>query len=400
MLTTQIAIVGAGPYGLSIAAHLRAKGVSLRIFGTPMETWRQNMPNGMLLKSDGFASNLSDPNSSLTLERFCNSQGIAYHDTRVPVALETFTKYGLDFQRRAVPELEDVKVTGISRQAGKFHIRLDSGEVLTAEKVVMAVGISHFAFVPPEFQHLPSDFLTHGAVHRSANAFQGRKVIVIGAGASAVDIAAMLHESAVDVEVIARHRIRFHDPPSAGPRPLWMRLRHPSTGIGPGLRSRFYTGAPTLFHRLPEHLRLHVVRTHLGPAPGWAVKEKVVGRVPFLEGYSVRTAEVRNDRVRLNLKGVNGEECIREASHVIVATGYRVDLSRLAFLDSGILSGLSSVEGSPILSVNFESSVSGLFFVGLAAANSFGPLLRFAYGSEFAARRIAAFLTRSVSRAA
>lgn len=400
MVTTQIAIVGAGPYGLSIAAHLRAKGMHLRIFGRPMETWRQNMPIGMLLKSDGFASNLSDPDSSFTLERFCANEGIAYHDTTVPVALETFTKYGLDFQRRVVPEVEDVKVTSISRKAEKFHLRLDNGEVTTAEKVIVAVGISHFAFIPGAFLHLPPEFLTHSAAHRTASRFNGKKITIVGAGASAVDLAAMLHESGVDVEVIARHRIRFHNPPNLGRGSLWKRLRHPSTGIGPGLRSRFYADAPALFHRLPESLRLHVVRTHLGPAPGWAVKEKVIGRVPFLEGYSIRKAELRNDRIQLNLVGPSGEESSREAAHVIAATGYKVDLGRLGFLDPEIVAGLKSIDKTPVLSMNFESSVSGLFFAGLAAANSFGPLLRFAYGSDFAARRITAHLTRNISPAA
>lgn len=58
---TRVAIIGAGPYGLSIAAHLRAYGIPFRIFGAPLDSWRRHMPVGMMLKSDGFASSLSAP---------------------------------------------------------------------------------------------------------------------------------------------------------------------------------------------------------------------------------------------------------------------------------------------------------------------------------------------------
>ena len=76
---TQVAIIGAGPYGLSIAAHLRSLGIPFRIFGTPVDTWRRHMPAGMSLKSDGFASCLSDPDDKGTLEAYCAERGIPYH---------------------------------------------------------------------------------------------------------------------------------------------------------------------------------------------------------------------------------------------------------------------------------------------------------------------------------
>lgn len=356
------------------------------------------MPRGMFLKSDGFASNLSDPDSSFTLKNFCAIERIDYHDTRMPVALETFTRYGLAFQQKMVPELEDRRVIALGRRPRGFLLRLDNAEELLAERVVVAVGISYFAFVPPDLGHLPAEFLTHSSAHRTGDSLPHGKIMIIGAGASAVDTAAMLHENGTDVEVVARHQIKFHDPPRPETCSIWTRLRHPHSGIGPGIRSRFYTDAPDLFHRLPTSVRLGVVRRHLGPAAGWPVKEQVVGRVPFLEGFTVQRAAIHNDRVQLTLIGSNGEVCTREASHVIAATGYKVDLQRLSLLEKEIVDHLRSVENTPALSLNFESSIPGLFFVGLAASNSFGPLLRFAYGADFAARRIAAHLTRTAAR--
>ena len=90
----DIAVIGAGPYGLSIAAHLTAAGLSFRSFGTPMETWRQQMPRGMKLKSEGFASNLYDPTDSFRLKDYCAEQGLDYADIGLPVPVDVFCRYG------------------------------------------------------------------------------------------------------------------------------------------------------------------------------------------------------------------------------------------------------------------------------------------------------------------
>src|ERR1700719_1501399 len=96
----NVAVIGAGPYGLSVAAHLRYHNVSFRIFGRLMDSWRAHMPKGMMLKSDGFASNIYDPGGSFTLRHFCAERGIEYSDTGIPVRLETFTTYGMAFKDR------------------------------------------------------------------------------------------------------------------------------------------------------------------------------------------------------------------------------------------------------------------------------------------------------------
>ncbi len=85
--STQVAIIGAGPYGLSLAAHLRARGIDFRIFGTPLNSWRTQMPKGMFLKSEGFASNLYDPDGAFTLVRFCADKSLGYADYNHPVPL-------------------------------------------------------------------------------------------------------------------------------------------------------------------------------------------------------------------------------------------------------------------------------------------------------------------------
>ena len=176
------------------------------------------------------------------------------------------------------------------------------------------------------------------------------------------------------------------------------RLRTPITGIGPGWKLFWCTNAPLLFRQMPEKFRFEKVRKILGPAPGWFIKEDVVGKVPFNLSVEITRAEVKDGRVQLELTGRDGAKRILTADHVIAATGYRVDLRRLNFMDADMQASIRSVDNTPVLSSNFESSQRGLYFVGTSAAHTFGPLLRFAYGAGFTARRISKHLAKSASQ--
>ena len=391
--TTDVAIIGAGPYGLSLAAHLKAHKVEFRIFGKPMETWLTQMPRDMRLKSEGFASSLYDPGNSFTLGCYCKSAGLPYADVGLPVPLETFASYGLEFQRRLVPELEQKLVVSLVPRSSGLEIGLEDGEAALARRVVVAVGISHFQNIPAVFADIPEEFLTHSSRHRTFDRFREREVVVIGAGASALDVAAALHQAGAAVQVFARDsQIHFHEPPGRVPRPFLERIQAPMTGLGPGWRSLLCTKAPLLFHKMPQRFRAEVVRRHLGPAGGWFVKDQVVGKVALHPGTLVTAASVRNNRIHLQFKNGNGASRSVSADHVITATGYRVDLRKVGFLNSDVWMGIRSLGHVPALSSNFESSMPGLYFIGAAAAQSFGPMLRFAYGAGFTSRRLAKHL--------
>lgn len=395
----DVAVIGAGPYGLSVGAHLRRSGITFRIFGRPMDSWLAHMPKGMMLKSDGFASNIYDPENDFSLARFCTERGIEYGDTGIPVRLETFAAYGLAFKERMVPMLEDKLVTGVDRLPDGFLLRLEDGETLKARRVVLAVGITHFEHVPDNLAHLPPEFLSHSGRHQDLEPFRGREVVVIGAGASALDVAGLLHDSGAKPVLVSRSKqLRFHSKPTGKPRSLWQRLRHPSSGLGPGLRSRFFADAPLAFHYLPERLRLRIVGTALGPSGGWFSRDKVVGRVPLRLGNTPLRADFQDGMVRLCLGGADASSSQIKADHIIAATGYRVDIARLEFLSAQIRSALKSVNKTPVLSSSFESSIPGLYFVGIAAANSFGPVMRFACGAGFAAKHLTDAVAKSLSR--
>lgn len=388
LAAVDIVIIGAGPYGLSLAAQLRKTGQSFRIFGEPMRFWSEHMPRGMRLKSEGFASNLWDPDSEFTLQTYCKETGVAYADIGLPVAIGTFIAYGREFQRRYVPQLEQVEVRTVVERSPGFELTTAAGEIVRARHVVVATGIVNFAHMPPELVDLPRSILSHSSEHSDLSLFKGRRVAVLGAGASALDSAALLTQAGVAVELIARREvIQFHDAPRE-PRPLVERIKAPRSGLGTGWRSRLCCDTPMVFHALPQSLRLRAVARHLGPAPCWFVRDAVVGHVPMHLGATIEGANAAGTGVRLAISQHGGKKSI-EVDHVIAATGYSVAVSRLGFIHESLQAHIDKVNDTPILGRHFESSVRGLYFIGAAAANSFGPLLRFAFGAGFAAKRVA-----------
>src|ERR1700691_5022522 len=143
-MNVDTVIIGAGPYGLSIAAHLSKSGLTFRIFGSPMQSWRSHMPKGMLLKSEGFASNLSDPDSTFPLRHYCEEMKLPYNDGGNPGPLEVFSAYGLEFQKRLVPTLEQTDVTSVTRTGEGFELETADGQIVHARTVIVATGITHF----------------------------------------------------------------------------------------------------------------------------------------------------------------------------------------------------------------------------------------------------------------
>jgi Pyridine nucleotide-disulphide oxidoreductase len=395
MKPCDVVIIGAGPYGLSIAAHLRAANVDFRIFGTPMHTWTEHMPRGMRLKSDGFASSLYEPDSRFTLESYCKANGLPYADLGLPVPLETFTAYGLEFQKRFVPQLEDKSVVSLKQCNEGYQLSLKSGEIIAARRVVVAAGLSYYEYVPPILSSLPETHLSHSSKNKTLDHFSGRDIIVVGAGASALDTAALLHQAGARVRVVARTpQIRMWDPPAPAPKSFLAWIQNPISGLGRGWRLYLCASAPLIFRLMPQKFRLDKVKHILGPNPAWFIKKDIEGKVSLHPGFEIADARIENGRVKLQVTDRAGASQTFDADHVISATGYRVDLRRLPFFDENLLSQIQTVEQTPILSSNFESSLSGLYFVGASAANTFGPLLRFAVGAKFTARHLSKHLAR------
>jgi len=386
-----VTIIGAGPFGLSVAAYLRAYGIDFRIFGTPMQSWIKHMPAGMLLKSTGFSSTLYDPDRSFTIARYCKEHGIPYEDVGLPVKVETFTAYGLAFQKALVPGVDDTTLVHLSRDHRGFVLELADGRSFTSQRVVLGVGLNFFRNMPPELAGLPRDLATHSADHSDLTKFRGRDVAVIGGGSSAIDTAVLLHEAgARPLLIVRKPNIEFGiDEPLH--RPLLKRLHRPMSGIGPGWKNRACTDVPWAFRYLPDQIRVRTVSEFLGPSGGWFMKSRT-DPVPRLFNCELRRASEVNGRLQLHLASTDGTERTLNVDHVIAATGYRPDVARLPFMSATILKDLHLLQNTPRLSGNFESSIPGLYFIGPISANTFGPVMRFAVGASFTSRRLSRHL--------
>jgi FAD-dependent urate hydroxylase len=395
---TDTVIIGAGPYGLSIAAHLSAAGVAYRHFGVPMRLWRSAMPHGMYLKSQGFASDLSDPAGAATLEAFCAQSGRPYRSYGLPVSLETFTAYCDWFTSKLGLAVEETLVTGVERAAGGFTVATAAGEMVTARAVVVAIGVEHFAYVPPVLAALPPELCTHSSAHGDLGVYKGQNVVVVGAGQSALESAALLHEADAKVTLLARRRqIAWNGQPLDPKRPLLARLREPEAGLGSGWNTWFYSDHPDLFRRLPTGTRVTRARTALGPAGACWLRPRVEGQFPLHTGVTVTAARPETGVVRLTvISGDGGSEITAE--HVIAATGYRPDLGKLGFLGQGISATLRTVGGTPLVGRGYESSVPGLYFTGPLVAPSYGPVMRFVFGTRHAAPALSRHLIARAGR--
>ena len=386
----EVVVVGAGPYGLSAAAYLKAKGVDVRIFGRPMAFWADKMPAGMLLRSPRVASNISDPAHRTTLDAFETSAGVP---PRAPVPLETFVEYGRWFQRQMLPGLEQREIASVNRNANGFTVALEEGEVLHSRRVVIAGGIGPFQRIPTEFTSLPPSQLSHCYQGCDIKAFPGRRVAVIGAGQSALECAALLHEAGAKVEVIAKiQELRW-----IGQHPWLHRLGpiswmlYSSHDVGPAGISRL-VAAPNLIRRVPLKLRDRIRTRAVRPAGSQWLPPRLKN-VRITTGHFVTSAIPVGQEAELKLD--DGSR--RVVDHVLLGTGYSPDVARYGFLAPELVRQLDLMEGYPRLGPGFRSSVAGLHFIGATAARSFGPLLYFVAGTEFASKELSSYIDRNRS---
>lgn len=373
----DVVIVGAGPFGLSTAAYLKDKKLGVGTFGDPMSFWEKHMPAGMYLRSNWTASHISDPRRALTLDHFRAETGLKFD---FPVPLERFVEYGKWFQRKAVPDLVRCQVTRIEKNGSGFIVGLSDRQTVKSKRVIVATGIAPFPWMPKELAGIPRSHVTHSSDHCDLSVFSGRQMLVVGGGQSALDAARILSAHGATVEVIARQKeIRW-----VGEN-AWLHglgllswCLYSNFDVGPAGISRL-VGFPNLFRRLPRAIQDPISYRSTRPAgTGW--QRPYLQKVVMTIDRQVASAEVSGDRLSVTLN--DGSQ--RTADHAIVATGYKVDLARFSFFSPEIHKGLKAVGGYPILGRGFESSVPGLHFVGKPAAWSFGPVLNFVSGAQFA----------------
>ena len=385
--TFDVIVIGAGPYGLAVASSLREAGANVRVFGETMSFWTRHMSNDMCLRSIWSASHIGDPTSSLNLRAFERERGVPL---RRPIPLSDFVAYGHWFQERALPDVDPRLVKRVETSGGALRVITSDDEAIDARRVVVAGGIAPFAARPQMFDALPRELASHSADHADLAPFAGRRVVVIGGGQSAIETAVLLGEHGADVEVIMRAQ-RLQWVGRAPREGLIGHLLFDRTDVGPALISQL-VAHPMLVRALPHAIQREATRRALAPGASLWLRPRFGGLV-ISAGRSVVDVARRGSEVSLRLSDGSS----RTVDHVLMGTGYRIDIRRYPFLAPGLLERVRRVDGHPVLGAGFESSVPGLHFVGAPALYSFGPLLRFVAGTEFAARRVTLQVTRARS---
>ncbi|MGO4883115.1 MAG: NAD(P)-binding domain-containing protein [Bryobacteraceae bacterium] len=386
MTMCDVAIIGAGPYGLSAAAHLRTvKGLELTVFGEPMSFWDRNMPAGMFLRSNWSATQIADPDGTLTLEAYQAACGTHFS---APVPLDQFIQYGLWYQRQTVPYLDRRKIERVESHPKGFQLSLQDGEAVISRRVIIAAGIGSFTRRPAEFQCLPPSLVSHSSEHRDFDKFAGKQVLVVGGGQSALESGALLHEGGTDVEVVARsHRIHWLQGTLSktlhhGLGEFIRQLLYAPTDVGPAGLSQLMA-RPDLLRRLPRGLQDKLRIRSVRPAGArWLVER--LRDVPIRLGVSVVSVVPVDERVKVWLS--DGSE--RIVDHILLGTGYRVDISKYEFLAPDLVQSIRRFNGYPCLKEGLETSVEGLHILGAPAAWSFGPLMQFVSGARYASQAL------------
>ncbi|HTL18035.1 MAG TPA: FAD-dependent oxidoreductase [Patescibacteria group bacterium] len=387
----DVVVVGAGPYGLSAAAHLgEIRGLQVRVFGRPMSFWKENMPAGMLLRSQWDASHLSHPRGAYTLDAYVAAKGNHCGD---PIPLERFIDYGLWFQKTVVPNLDTRQIRSIEPGPAGFQLTAEDGELFYANRVVVAAGIAPFARRPEEFKSLPASLVSHCGDHTDLSRFAGKRVLMVGGGQSALESAALLQERGANVEIVVRspqiHWLRWRSKisrlGSVG------RLLHSVRDVGPPGLS-LLVARPGLFTKLPRELQERIARRSIRPAGSAWVRERL-HQVPARTGKYVKAATPVGGQLRVTLS--DGIELL--VDHLMCGTGYRIDLSKYSFLSPELLARVDQVGGYPRLKGGMESSVPGLHFLGAPAAWSIGPLARFVSGTFYSVQELARSIGKATS---
>jgi cation diffusion facilitator CzcD-associated flavoprotein CzcO len=383
--TCQYAIVGAGPYGMAVASHLRAAGMDVRIFGKVMDFWSGQMPKGMKLRSPLGGSHIADPQGACTLGRFSQATGCKLEKS---LPLDDFVRYGQWFQREQLPDLDPRNIGNIERTESGYRLTLEDDDRIYARAVVIATGIGSFANVPAPFASLPREFASHTSdrCNRDLGRFAGKRVAVVGAGQSALESAALLLENGAQVDVLARPAfVRYLNDTGFIEWLMECRLypfKAPGK-IGP-IGLNWLVEHPALFTLFPRRTQDLMTRRAIRPAGSSWLRHRNQG-VNFLTGRHAVAASVQGDKVRVQM----ADGSTHEADHLLLGTGYKIDIARYSFLPPELRNAIRTVNGYPVLNGGFESSLPGLYFVGTTAAYSFGPLCRFVAGTPYVARTLA-----------
>ena len=368
---TQLLVIGAGPYALSVAALAQERGISTVVQGRPMSFWRGNMPEGMFLRS-GPDWHL-DGSAVHTLEAYLEERGIRPGEVD-PIPVSVFLDYADWFRTAKGIEISEEFVDTLAKTDGRFEATLQSGERIRADVVVAAPGIGHYANVPGWAASLPPGVAAHTCDLVRFDDMAGARVLIVGGRQSAYEWAALIREhGAARIDIVHRHEIpRFE-------RVSWRFIdAHVEQTLAvPGYwRNLPKSEQDAVARRFWEVGRL-TLEPWLTPRLAW----DGIHRRPGTEVAEVTPGGAGELRVLLS----NGTGLA--VDRVVFASGYRADLAKVPYL-ADVLTDVMVSNGFPVLDEALQTSLDGLYVTGFSATQDFGPFFGFVKGSPAAATLI------------
>jgi cation diffusion facilitator CzcD-associated flavoprotein CzcO len=368
---TSFLIIGAGPFGLAMAAQAQELGIKHEVLGEPMSFWKRHMPAGMILRSD--CDWHLDPVGRDTIERFLETRGQRPSEVE-PLPLDLYLKYAEWFEEVKRIRVRPARVTRLDRSGSGFEATLDDGMAVTADQVLLALGYASFAHIPGELAALvPAERSSHTCDCAAPDRFAGLRVLIVGGRQSAFESAALLAEAgATAVHVCHRHET----PAFAVSDWSWVEPTLERVVNEPGwYRSLSDAEREAINARFRAEGRLK-----LEPWLGPRVEH---GAITIRPRTQVTGSDRRSDALLVTLD--TGDRI--EVDHVLFATGYKVDMQRVSLLKAGnLLQRIECRDGFPVLDDSLQTTVPGLFATSLPAARDFGLFFGFTVAVRASAR--------------
>ena len=373
-MNTDLLIIGAGPFGLAIAAQAAHDGIEHLIVGKPMEFWQRNMPKGMFLRSA--CDWHLDPLDVHTIEAYLQTQGKTPSDVE-PLSLEFYLSYVKWFQKQKNIQPLPVYIKKIERTNEHFLATTDDDRIINAQRVVLAPGFTHFTHIPRELKaKLPEHRYQHTCQFIDFSETRNKRYLIIGGLQSAFEWAALLVEAGASVVHVSH---RHPTPEFAVAEWLWINQLVDDMVENPNwFRRLSQAEKDAISYRMWAEGRLK-----LEPWLEPRIKNDRVKLWPHTELASC----VQNETGELLATLTNGETL--NVDHIVLATGYKVNIAQVPVLAAGnILERLETRNGFPVLDDHFETSVPGLFITSMPAGQDFGPFFGFTISVRTSAKLI------------
>ncbi len=377
-IKTDLLIIGAGPFGLALAAYANHLGISHVIAGKPMEFWKNNMPEGMYLRSMSDWS--LDPTEKASIMNYLGILKKTPADVE-PLSRDFYLEYCQWFQDQARIRSLPLYVSHLKKEDDHFHATFENGDGIEAKKVVVSIGMGYFKNQPSELTALlPKGRYSHTCDAVQLNGQKGKRVLILGGRQSAFEWTALLNDAgAAEVHLVHRHESpKFTESD-------W-------TWVSP-LVDGMVTD-PAWFRNLPQEEKDAISQRMWGEGrlkvEPWLEKRVKKASTHIHEKAALASCTELADG-SMEIKLDNGAAFI--VDEIILATGYKVDLKKIPFLEGSLLNKIFTSNGFPVLDEHFQTSVNGLYFTSMPAGQDFGPF----FGFTISVRASAKIIGNSIS---